>query len=194
MPWPREVKHVALCGWPKCGKSTIAEMLVDEFGGAVIDDGLVLRQALPILTGIDPADPFSQEGKSRVYQIGNRQEEVRKGLGELGNWLEDRYGEEILALRAMEMAPAIARAQNATANFFVYPSVRKSQGLAYKRAGGIVIQIDNPLAVPSENAFDRWDASCVDLTITNDPGSMGLDELRDYVARLPELLDALIHT
>jgi hypothetical protein len=187
MPWPSQVRHLALVGNPKCGKSTIADMLVDEFGAVVIDDGLPLRRALPILTGIPEAWCHSQEGKARGFELNGVQDVVRKGLGELGNWLEARYGEEVLAVLAMKHALE----EHPTAPLYVYPSVRKTQGLAYRRAGGVVMQIDNPVAGPSGNAFDVWDTRSVDLVITNDPHEMGLDELRDYVRRFPELLSAL---
>lgn len=185
-PWPREARHVALVGNPKCGKSTIAQMLEDEFGGVIIDDGLILRRALPILTGIPEDWCFSQEGKASAVQIGDREEIVRQGLGELGNWMEARYGEEIMALRAMQLAAA----EHPEASFYIYPSVRKTQGRAYRRMGGVVIQVDNPHAPPSGNGFDEWDRSCVDFVVTNDPGEMGLDELREYIHALPELLAA----
>lgn len=183
-PWPREARHVALVGNPKCGKSTIAQMLEDEFGGIVCDDGLILRRALPILTGVPGDWCFTQEGKGQVVTVGNRSETVRQGLGELGNYLEARYGDDIIPLRTMQ----IAMAENPEASFYIYPSVRKTQGRCYRRMGGIVIQIDNPSAPPSGNAFDEWDRSCVDIVITNDPDEMGLDELREYVHALPGLL------
>lgn len=187
MPWPRDVRHIALCGWPQSGKSKVAEFLEDEFGGVICDDGLILRRALPILTGIDPEDPFSQEGKARRYKIGEREETVRQGLGELGNYLEARYGDDIIPIRTMELA----QEEHPNAPFYIYPSCRKAQGRAYKRMGGVIIEIDNPKACDSGNDFDRWDRSCVDLIIRNDPDEMSLDDLRDYVTRIPELLDAL---
>lgn len=187
MPWPPSVKHLALVGHPKCGKSTIAEMLVDEFGGVIIDDGLPLRKALPILTGIPAGLCLTQEGKASVVRVGDRDEVVRQGLGELGNWLEARYGEEILALLAMNYALE----NHPKAPFYIYPSVRKTQPRAYRRAGGIVMQIDNPRVGASGNAFDVWEASSVDIRLMNDPDELCLDELRDYVTRVPELLDAL---
>lgn len=159
-------------------------MLEDEFGGEIIDDGAILRQALPILTGINPALPYSQEGKATVVRIGDREEQVRHGLGELGNWLEARYGDDIVPLRAMQ----IAQETHPSANFYIYPSVRKSQGRAYKRHGGIVIEIKRPGVGDSGNVFDWYDPALVDITIQND-GT--LDDLRATVKELPRLLDVL---
>lgn len=162
-------------------------MLQDEFGAVIIDDGMPLRRALPILTGIPEEDCYTQEGKSKVYRVGNREEEVRKGLGELGNWLEGRYGEEILA----ELAMQYALREHPDAPLYVYPSVRKTQGRAYRRMGGLVIQVNNPKVGPSGNAFDVWDENAVDLRFTNDPDNMTLDELREHVCDLPTVLNAL---
>lgn len=182
--WLRDARHVALVGHPKCGKSTFAEMLQDEYGAHVADDGAILRQAIPILTGIPAELCYSQEGKATVVRVGDRDEIVRQGLGELGNWLEARYGEDIIAIRTMQ----IALQDRPDAPFYVYPSVRKSQGRAYRRAGGIVIQIDNPRAGPTGNAFDVWDESCVDLVVQND-GTV--EDLCEQVRILPNLLGAL---
>jgi hypothetical protein len=183
-PWPTAIRHVALCGWPKCGKSTIAAMLEDEFGAQIIDDGMILRKAVPVLFGIPEDEPFTQEGKDRVYNVCGREETVRQMLGELGNYLEARYSDEFMPIRAMQVAQKLYPA----ANFYVYPSVRKVQGRAYKRMGGIVVQIDNPNAPPSDNPFDRWDKSFVDITINNDPSEMSLDELRAFICELPNLI------
>lgn len=185
MPWQRNARHVALVGWPKSGKDTVARMLEEEFGGVIVDDGAILRQALPILTGIDPDLPYSQEGKATVVRVGDREEQVRHGLGELGNWLEDRYGQDIVPIRAIE----IAQQQHGDAYpFFIYSSVRKAQGRVYKRYGGVVIEVARPGAGDSGNAFDWYDPGLVDITI---PNNGSLDDLRDFVKELPRLIDVL---
>ena len=170
-------KHIGLCGNPKSGKSTIADMLAKQYGGFVIDDGMILRQAVPILFGIPEYEPFTQEGKAKVYDVCGRQESVRQMLGELGNWLEDRYGPEFMPVRAME----IAEKHFPYAPLYIYPSVRKTQGSAYKRAGGLIIEVENPKVGPSGNAFDVWDKSYVDLVIRNDPSESSLEDLERIV-------------
>jgi hypothetical protein len=157
-------------------------MLEDDFGAVVIDDGLILRRALPILTGIDADAPFTQEGKATIVTIGERTEAIRQGLGELGNYLEARYGDFHMPQQAMRMA----REEHPTAPFYVYPSCRKNQGRAYKMAGGVVIQIDRPGFGPSGNAFDVWDADLVDVTIDN---SGSIDDLREMIHALPGMLN-----
>lgn len=169
---------------PTCGKTTVATLLEEEFGGVIIDDGLLLREALPVLTGIDPSLPFSQEGKATAVQVGDLSETVREGLGELGNYLEGRYGEDILPLRAMQRAAV----EHPHAPFYIYPSVRKSQGRAYKRYGGIVVEVVRDGTQPSGNDFDRYDNNLVDIRVEN----FGtLDDLREYVLALPSLLALL---
>jgi hypothetical protein len=182
-PWARDARHVALCGHPKSGKSEVARILEDDFGGVVVDDGLILRRAAPILLGFDPDLPFTQEGKATTIRAGDRVEQVRHSLGELGNYLEARYGEDIMPLRAMQMA----NEEHAEANFWIYPSVRKGQGRCYKRHGGVVVQVNRPGFGPSGNAFDVWDESAVDIVIEND-GS--LDDLRERIHALPSFLKA----
>ena len=181
MPWARNARHVAICGWPKSGKDEVARMLEDEFNGVVVDDGAILRETLPILLGIDPMLPYSQNGKATRVSVGDRSEQVREGLGELGNWLEDRYGPYIMPIRAMQTA----QEKHPDANFYIYPSVRKEQGRAYKMAGGVVIEVARPGVGDSGNEFDCYDRKLVDITLTND-GT--LDDLRALVKSLPLLL------
>jgi hypothetical protein len=187
-PWPNQIKFVALCGNPKSGKSTVARMLEDEFGGVLVDDGLILRKAVPILFGIPEDEPFTQEGKVKVYDVCGREESVRQMLGELGNYLEERYSPDFMPTRSL----AIARRDNAHAPFSIFGSCRREQGRCYKRNGGIVIEVDNPLAAPSGNIWDEWDRSCVDFRLHNDPRELSLDDLRDMVCALPDILEPLL--
>ena len=180
----KDVLHIGLCGNPKSGKTTIADMLAEEMGGVVIDDGLILRKAVPILFGIPEDEPFTQEGKAKVYDVCGRQETVRQMLGELGNWLEGRYSELFMPIRAMQ----IAKEEYPDKDVFIYPSVRKFQGKAYKDAGGVIVEIENPKAPKSPNAFDVWDDSVVDFWFTNDPTIMSLEGLRIDVRILSRYL------
>lgn len=181
--WRPDILHVALVGNPKCGKSTIAEMMAEEFGGVVIDDGEILRKAIPILTGIPQEWCYTQEGKVQTVRVGERDEIVRQALGELGNWMEGRYGTHIMPLRAMELSSE----RHPDAPFYIYPSCRKDQGWAYRKQGGLVIEIANPRAKPTGNAFDLWDEDCVDMVLYNNPDH-GLDALREEVRGLPARL------
>lgn len=178
--WNVPIKHIALCGHPKSGKSTFADMMAEEYGGVVIDDGLILRKAVPILFGIPEEECFTQEGKAKVYNICGKEVSVRQMLGYLGNHLEGMYSEHFMPVRAMQIANELYP----EAPFYLYPSCRKTQGHAYKERGGIVIKIDNPRVEVSENAFDAWDESAVDFTLLNDPENTNLDMMRNVVRML----------
>jgi hypothetical protein len=160
---------IALCGAPGAGKTTVAEALAGIFGGQVIDDGLPLREAAMTLYGLSRDAVFTQAGKKRLVNICGETIEVRVLLGELGNMLEARHGERFLAERAIE------RARNqvgAVPPFFLFPSVRKTQGHSYLEAGGVVIEVSRPGHVPV-NAFDRYDESAITHRLYND-GTEGM--------------------
>lgn len=167
-------RYIALCGWPKSGKDEVAKSLARYFATITIDDGHCLRQAAPTLFGCDAIDPYTQEGKSRVYETIAGPKEVRWMLGELGNALENHFGEGFMPYTAMEHAerrvvPGQSRPR------FVFPSVRKSQGQFYKAKGALVVEVHRPGVEDSSHAFDAWDKSYVDMTIINDSTLEALD-------------------
>lgn len=176
-------KYIALCGWPKSGKDTVADEIARQAGAFKMDDGLVLRRACPILFGYDKAFPFSQEGKATLIDLPDGQETVREGLGELGKWLEDRYGEQFLPWRAIRMAQT-HEAKTGTERY-LFSSVRKTQGLTYKKNGGVVIQVRRPGVNSSPFDFDKFDESLVDVIFEND-GTM-----EDIPAKVSKLLEQL---
>lgn len=182
--WDTPIRFVGLCGLPQAGKSRAAEFLADEFGGVIVDDALILRQAVPILFGIDPSEPFTQEGKSKLYNVCGRVETVREMLGELGKYLEQRYSPELKIKRAVNYALK----EYPNAPFYILPSLRLDQGLFLKKIGGVVIEIENPRVSPTGNDFDEYNRSYVDFQIVND-GS--LDDMREFIKAVPELINAL---
>lgn len=158
---------VALCGWPKSGKSEIAKILHENLGAQVVDDGRVLRDACKALYGLSESDVSTQEGKAATRQVCGRNFQHRQLLGDLGNLLERYYGEQIIP----ELTLARLRQEDPyllNAPLYVFPSVRKTQGITYKAAGGIVVEVRRPGCGDSGNDFDRWDASLVDMVIDND--------------------------
>jgi hypothetical protein len=176
--WPEQYRHVAICGYPKSGKTELATILCEEFGGVLIDDGAILRKAVPTLYGINPEDCYTHEGKNRSYRVLARTETVREMLGCLGDYLEGRYGENFIPTRAM----AEARRSFPNAPFYVYPSVRKTQAWAYRDAGGVALQIDRPGVGPSGNPFDEWNRDFIDLVIYN---GFTLADLRQVARDIP---------
>jgi hypothetical protein len=158
-------RYVALCGFPKAGKTTLAEFLVERYGAKLVDDGAVLREACMALYKLRREDVYTQEGKAKTMEVCGRPFTHRQLCGDLGNLLEGFYGEQVipeLTFRRLEQ-----RGQP----FFVFPSVRKTQGITYKKHGGVVIAITRP-GTEAVNDFDRYDESLVDYWLKND-GSMG---------------------
>lgn len=182
--WHNDVRFIGLCGVPRCGKSTVAEMLADEFSGVIIDDALILRQAVPILFGIDISEPFTQEGKAKEYFVCGRRMTVREMLGELGEFLESRYSPDLKTMRAVNYALKAYP----SAPFYILPSLRLDQGLFLKTLGGVVIEVVNPRVQPTGNGFDEYNKSFVDFQIINDTS---LEDLREFVKAVPELISAL---
>jgi hypothetical protein len=89
----------------------------------------------------------------------------REVLGELGKKLELLLGEFVM--------PMTACARLTGPGPFSFGSVRKTQGHYFKKHGGIVIEIDNPIALPTGNDFDVYDRSIIDYTIYNDALARG---------------------
>lgn len=174
------MKLIGLCGYPESGKSTVQEILYRLFGAEPQDDGLPLRGACMSLYGLSWEDVSTQEGKRRITTICGVEHENRALLGHLGNLLEGFYGDQVIP----EMALRAALAEQAL-NFYQPPalsfgSVRKNQGLTYKKHGGIVVEIVRDGTAPRYD-FDHYDRSLVDVTIINNFATVG--ELETEVVR-----------
>lgn len=168
-------RYIALCGRPKSGKSKVQEYLNEIFGVQPIDDGKVLREACKILYGLNDNDVYTQEGKHGFVDICGKSFQVRDLLGELGNMMEDTYGEFFMP------EAAVREANKYGYPTFSFGSVRKTQGHFYKQQGGIVIEVIRPGVPESPYDFDKYDQNIIDHQIHND-GS--LEDLRNNVAVL----------
>lgn len=153
-------KMIAICGNPKSGKSTAQDILREDLNYLPIDDGLVLREFAVEKLGLSWDDVLTQEGKKRHTEILGKSWENRKLLGEFGNVLEGMFGDHIMPFIATRNLYPNAR--------YSFGSVRKNQGHFFREQGGIVIEIINPLAPPSGNAFDVYDRDCISATVIND--------------------------
>jgi tRNA uridine 5-carbamoylmethylation protein Kti12 len=159
---------IALCGAPKAGKTTLAEFLERRYNAHLVDDGEVLRRAAMALYGLSWDDVTTQEGKAKRIELCGRTFDHRQLLGQLGNLLESHYGEQIipeLTLRALQRR-FHADTELWDHPFFVFPSVRKTQGLTYRERRGVVIEVRRPGHVPV-NDFDHYDTSLVNYTLDN---------------------------
>ncbi|RWI35403.1 hypothetical protein [Mesorhizobium sp.] len=162
-PLPSIIKlpaYIGLCGNPKSGKSEAQKILHELYGYEPVDDGHVLREFAVNKLGLSWDDVQTQAGKARYTEILGKNWQNRDILGTLGKQLEDMFGEQIM--------PFIATRGLDPAKRYSFGSVRKTQGHFFKEAGGVVIQIMNPIAPPSPYAFDNFDYKAVDYTIHND--------------------------
>ena len=162
MHTPLNPKFIALCGAPETGKTTVADYMAARYGGRVIDDGKVLREACRALYGLSHEDVYTQAGKARIKSVGGREFSHRQLLGDLGNLLEGFYGQQFMPERAIESI-----APSDTARFFLFPSCRKTQGITYRAQGGVVIELIRPDHFPI-NDFDQYDRSLVSHVLSND--------------------------
>lgn len=168
---------IALNGWPQSGKSAVAEILQERYGAVIVDDGVILRYAAPILfRGILPDDCFTQEGKLKSVEINGKTYTVRQALGYLGQCLEDFFGEDYIPDQTVRRI-----AELPDAPYYVLPSVRKGQGHFYNLAGGRTYEVHRPGIAKSENPFDVWDKCAVHASIQN-YGT--LDDLEDAVSHM----------
>lgn len=190
---------VALCGYPKSGKSTVQEILSRRFGLVPFDDGRVLRQHCMELFGLTEEDVTTQEGKARVTEIQGVKWENRKIIGEYGNALESLFGPLTVpnwALKTVfehwENRPEEVRPGGRfhlrdnglpTVMGYSFGSVRREQGKAYRAAGGFVIEILREGIAPTGNIWDEYDRRLVTHTFYND---MAMDELEEAFCRFFE--------
>lgn len=171
-------RYIAFCGVPKSGKSLAQEILLDAYQVKPVDDGAILREFAMQNLGATHDQVHTQEGKASLayWPNGDPMVDVRDGahmtwrrvLGLLGNQYEAMFGKYVMPMTA---CARIAKENGS----FSFGSVRRDQGAYYQRNGGIIVEIRNPLAMPTGNEFDEYDASICDHVIENDALARGLD-------------------
>lgn len=183
---------IALCGYPRCGKTLLADMIVLRYGAKLVDDGWPLRDFAIRHMGARPDDVTTQEGKARIATMGgqpvmdlekNQPMTWRQVLGRIGDHLETLMGEDFLPRSAL-----LACTDPDTV--YVFPSVRKRQGLCYKASGGHVVEVVRPGTAPT-GAFDTYERSCLDVTLRNDGDREAFiaAAIAHFDARLPVIRD-----
>lgn len=159
---PAPPRFVALCGYPKAGKSTVAEFLAQRYGAHLVDDGMPLREACRAAYDLSWEDVYSQEGKVRTLEVCGKIYTHRQLLGDLGDMFKDRYGEFWIPEQAMRKVERSAD----DFPFYIFPGCRGKQGEFYQSHGGVVIEILRDGCV-AENDFDRYEQSLVQHTLLN---------------------------
>jgi len=177
---PPRFKYIAICGHPQAGKTEVQKFLTRNHGVIPVDDGECLRDFGVNNLGLTPRQVETQDGKEEQIKFCGEAMTVRQFLGRLGNALEREFGEQAMPEIALaRMGPSIL---GPVALAHSFGSVRKTQGITYKKHGrGIVIKITRPGVWPSGNDFDVFDEALVDLTVHND-GT--LKDLESEVARM----------
>jgi hypothetical protein len=173
---------VALCGAPESGKTTVANLLVKNYGAKLVDDGAGLREGCSAFYGFPLEWCYSQEGKKCEIEVCGEVFTVRKLLGDFGKLLETKHGQQVIpetAIRELMIEPNVP--------FYVFGSVRMDQGITYHRHGGVVIEVDRPGYVPVHD-FDHWDKSLVDYRIKNTSSLLALE------ARTHTVMDKIFET
>lgn len=174
---------IALCGNPKSGKSTAAELLSETYGYTIVDDGLPLRKIAMEYLGLTENQVFTQGGKQEFVNLNGRDWQVREILGEIGNAFEEKFGGDII--------PLMSFSTMREGEHYVLGSVRREQGHFWADKGAIIIEIENPEAGPSSFEFDLYSKSAVQHRVINDGLAEGLHE-DDALLRLLERLRDII--
>ena len=169
---------IALCGNPKSGKSTAAEILEENFGVLPVDDGLWIRKYVMENLGATSEQVYTQAGKASLAYYKNGDPVIDDRTGEHMTWrlVLGRVGKQAEALFGKDFTPRVGVQNLWTGNGESYSigSCRMSQGAFYKAQGGIVVEIHNPQAQPTGNDFDTYDEGLVDYIIINDGLARGL--------------------
>lgn len=159
-------KIFAICGQPKSGKTTLAQLLKKKLGYEIIDDAQPLRSIATRHFGLSSADVMTQSGKLKQVEFMGRQWTVRQILGEIGNALEDKFGVNVIPELAYRRIRRMM--ERKSVEHFVVPSVRRDQGIFWQSKGAIVVEIYNPNVPVSTFEFDQYNKSIIDIRLIND--------------------------
>lgn len=181
------IRFIALCGYPKSGKSEVQRIISQIYGFRAFDDSESLREAAKILYGLTDWHVSTQEGKSSLVKIGDSRYSVRKVMGDLGCYLED-IDEFHFPRRALKIC-----AEYPPESRFVFASVRRNQLSFFKDHGQtLIVEVIRNGCRPLGH-FDEYSRDLVDISIENrwNHGDTvcSLEHLRNHIA---EKLDPLL--
>jgi hypothetical protein len=179
-------RYVALCGYPKAGKSEVQRIISERYGFEAIDDSAPLREAAKILYDLTDWHVSTQDGKASLIQVGDKVMTVRKALGDLGKHLEatDRFHLPRLAIKK-------ANAKNPTGRF-VFASVRRDQPEFFRETGEAIIIEVRRAGCSAQNDFDEYIRDFLDFSIDNilDEDAPEVSKRR-LAASIAEMLDPI---
>lgn len=181
------IQFIALCGYPKAGKSEVQKIISRLYGYNPCDDSRPLREAAKILYGLTEWHVSAQEGKSSLIDIGGNQVSVRKAMGDLGCYLEeeDEFHFPRLAIRTCLRSDPDGK--------FVFASVRRNQPLFFKNTGrALVIEVTRSGCSATDD-FDEYIREPVDLSIENIRDPENPDKsLKELEYRIRNMLDPIL--
>lgn len=158
------MQFIALCGYPKSGKTEVQQIISQRYGFAACDDSRPLRDAAKILYGLTDWHVSTQDGKSSILPLAHPDAApitVRQALGDLGCYLESRD-----EFHFPRLAVQTCLTDNPEGRF-VFASVRRNQSAFYKQAGeALVIEVTREGCHPSAE-FDDYIRDTIDLSIEN---------------------------
>jgi hypothetical protein len=187
---------VGLCGYPKVGKSTVQNILREDYGLIPVDDGRPLRDIGKLLFGLSEEHVTTQEGKASYVEIEGKTWQVRDILGTLGDLFENTFGQQTIPTACIRQSIASWKVQPDESRPYYYRgysfgSVRKVQGKSYRDAGGEVIEITRAGCGPSGYAFDEYDRTLITKTIHN-PVPLGAEPTPENLERLRAAIRAVM--
>ena len=157
------IQFIALCGYPKAGKSKVQALIAEMYGYHPVDDSAALREGAMKLYGLSEWHVQTQEGKASTIRVGDKAICVRALMGNLGKYLEadDPYHFPRLAAEQCLARDPCGK--------FVFGSGRMDQGAFLKRThGALVVEVRREGTGPVGD-FDIYDRNAVDITIPNTP-------------------------
>jgi len=161
---------IALCAAPGAGKSTVQQILYEEFGICPVDDGRVLRDIAIQCFGLTEDQVSTIAGKRSYIQFLDQEWQVRQILGEIGRSLENLFSEHIVPHLTVQ------KYCTDSSKSYSFGSVRRSQPEYFNKVGGLVVEIVRDGCVPKYD-FDEYHGR-MDLVIDNN-GTM--DDLRQQI-------------
>lgn len=162
---PHPFPHfIGLVGYPESGKSHVQRILSSKYAVEPIDDGRPLRDAAKMWFGLTEEQVTTQKGKAETVYVAGKPWTVRDILGTIGKRLEETFGEQVIP--TMSIQSVLSSEDYDDRRLYSFGSVRKTQGLTYRKWGGVIIEVRCDGTAPVYD-FDHYDITLVDYVINN---------------------------